>query len=109
MATARRAVDLARTLRGTAGHQDPPAARAGCGSRCPAASCADRRRRCSRLIARRGQRQGRSSSSATSRTLVERRVKPLLPKIGKRLGRAIPAVMAAARDGRRRVSTPTAR
>jgi isoleucyl-tRNA synthetase len=31
--------------------------------------------------------------------LVERRVKPLLPKIGKRLGAAIPAVMAAARDG----------
>jgi isoleucyl-tRNA synthetase len=33
-------------------------------------------------------------------SLVERRVKPLLPKIGKRLGPAIPAVMAAARDGR---------
>jgi isoleucyl-tRNA synthetase len=31
--------------------------------------------------------------------LVERRVKPLLPKIGKRLGSAIPAVMAAAREG----------
>jgi isoleucyl-tRNA synthetase len=31
--------------------------------------------------------------------LVERRVKPLLPKIGKRLGGAIPAVMAAARSG----------
>jgi isoleucyl-tRNA synthetase len=30
--------------------------------------------------------------------LVERRVRPLLPKIGKRLGAAIPAVMAAARD-----------
>ncbi|MCU0477400.1 MAG: class I tRNA ligase family protein [Chloroflexi bacterium] len=32
--------------------------------------------------------------------LVERRVKPLLPRIGKKLGPAIPAVMAAARDGR---------
>jgi isoleucyl-tRNA synthetase len=32
-------------------------------------------------------------------TLVDRRVKPLLPKIGKRLGAAIPAVMAAARAG----------
>ena len=32
-------------------------------------------------------------------TLVERRVKPLLPRIGKRLGSAIPAVMAAARAG----------
>jgi isoleucyl-tRNA synthetase len=31
--------------------------------------------------------------------LVERRVKVLLPKVGKRLGGAIPAVMAAARDG----------
>jgi isoleucyl-tRNA synthetase len=30
---------------------------------------------------------------------VDRRVKPLLPKIGKRLGSAIPAVMAAAREG----------
>jgi isoleucyl-tRNA synthetase len=31
--------------------------------------------------------------------LVERRVRPLLPKIGKRLGAAIPAIMAAAREG----------
>jgi isoleucyl-tRNA synthetase len=31
--------------------------------------------------------------------LVERRVRPLLPKIGKRLGSAIPVVMAAAREG----------
>jgi len=31
--------------------------------------------------------------------LVERRVKPLLPRIGARLGPAIPAVMAAARAG----------
>ncbi|HXG25594.1 MAG TPA: DUF5915 domain-containing protein, partial [Candidatus Binatia bacterium] len=31
--------------------------------------------------------------------LVERRVRPLLPKIGKRLGPAIPAVLAAAREG----------
>jgi isoleucyl-tRNA synthetase len=32
--------------------------------------------------------------------LVERRAKPLLPKIGKRLGPRVPAVMAAAREGR---------
>jgi isoleucyl-tRNA synthetase len=32
--------------------------------------------------------------------LVDRRVKPLLPKIGKKLGNAIPAVMSAAREGR---------
>jgi isoleucyl-tRNA synthetase len=31
--------------------------------------------------------------------LVERRVKVLLPKVGRRLGSAIPAVLAAARDG----------
>jgi isoleucyl-tRNA synthetase len=31
--------------------------------------------------------------------LVERRVKPLLPRIGKKLGPAVPAVMAAARAG----------
>jgi len=31
--------------------------------------------------------------------LVERRIKPLLPKIGRKLGAAIPAVMAAARNG----------
>ncbi len=36
---------------------------------------------------------------ADDSALVERRVKPLLPKIGKRLGSAIPAVMAAARAG----------
>jgi isoleucyl-tRNA synthetase len=32
--------------------------------------------------------------------MVDRRVKPLLPKIGKKLGSAIPGVMAAARDGK---------
>ncbi len=32
--------------------------------------------------------------------LVDRRVKVLLPKVGKRLGSAIPAVMTAARDGK---------
>jgi len=31
--------------------------------------------------------------------LVDRRVKPLLPKIGKKLGAAIPAIMSAAREG----------
>ncbi len=36
---------------------------------------------------------------ASDSDLVERRVKPLLPKIGKRLGPAIPAVMTAAREG----------
>jgi isoleucyl-tRNA synthetase len=36
---------------------------------------------------------------ADGSALVARKVKPLLPKIGKRLGSAIPAVMAAARAG----------
>ena len=36
---------------------------------------------------------------ADGSALVERRVKPLLPRIGKRLGPTIPAVMAAARSG----------
>ena len=36
---------------------------------------------------------------ADDSALVERRVKPLLPRIGKRIGSAIPAVMAAARAG----------
>ena len=36
---------------------------------------------------------------ADGSALVERRVKPLLPRIGKRLGPVIPAVMAAAREG----------
>ena len=38
--------------------------------------------------------------------LVERRVKPLLPKIGKRLGRADPGRHGRRPRGRRRVSTP---
>jgi len=37
---------------------------------------------------------------ASGSDLVDRRVKVLLPRVGKRLGAAIPAVMAAARDGR---------
>jgi isoleucyl-tRNA synthetase len=37
--------------------------------------------------------------------LVDRRVRPLLPKIGKRLGAAIPAVMAAAREGAFEINT----
>jgi len=37
--------------------------------------------------------------------LVDRRVKPLLPRIGKKLGSAIPAVMTAAREGRFEILT----
>ena len=100
-----RAVDLARTLRGQAGLRTrQPLARPGW--RCPvdgvaldpSCSSSSRPRSTSRS----------SSSSPTSSDLVERRVKPLLPKIGKRLGPAIPAVMAAAREGASS-SAPTAR
>ena len=38
-------------------------------------------------------------------SLVERRVKPLLPRIGRRLGAAIPAVMVAARAGAFEISS----
>lgn len=97
MAVTRRTVDLARTLRAAAGIRvRQPIARLwlalpGGGTE---AELAD-------LVAlitdevnvRRVEIIGDESA------LVERRVKVLLPKVGKRLGAAIPAVMAAARDG----------
>ena len=97
MAIARRAVDLGRTLRGQAG--------LGSASRWPSVAGAARTRG-----ARRRTRDDAARALADELNvkqvavigdeseLVERRVKPLLPKIGKRLGAAIPAVMAAARD-----------
>jgi isoleucyl-tRNA synthetase len=97
MATARRAVDLARTLRGTAGLKiRQPLARlwlALPGSdlhelEALVALIADEVNvKAVELI---GDESG----------LVERRVKVLLPLVGKRLGAAIPAVMAAARAGK---------
>jgi isoleucyl-tRNA synthetase len=96
METIQRAVDLARTLRAQAGIRTrQPLARlwiAFPGADHPEldallALVADE------LNVREVIRIGDESS------LVERRIKPLLPKIGKRLGPAIPAVMAAARDG----------
>ena len=44
-------------------------------------------------------RRGPAGHLARRRPPPERRVRPLLPKIGKRLGASIPAVMAAAREG----------
>ena len=105
MATARRAVELARTLRGTAGLRTrqplaPALAR-------PARRRArGRRRRCWRSSRDEVNVQEVELIGDESE-LVERRVKPLLPKIGKRLGAAIPAVMAAARESAVE-STPTA-
>ena len=90
-------VDLARTLRAPGRAPRPPAAGAGVARACPtAASTLD-----DELLALFADEVNvkRSSVIADGSELVERRVKPLLPKIGKRLGAAIPAVMAAAREG----------
>ena len=97
MAIVRGAVELARTLRAQAGLRTrQPLARAWLAL--PAAAWRIVRR------AARGCSRTRSTCKAVEligdeSELVERRVKPLLPKIGKRLGSAIPAVMAAAREG----------
>jgi isoleucyl-tRNA synthetase len=96
MAVTRQAVELARTLRGQAGIRvRQPLARAWI------------------AIPDRGVTLGRDLLDllaedvnvkaieviADGSALVDRRVKPLLPVIGKRLGSAIPAIMAAARSG----------
>jgi isoleucyl-tRNA synthetase len=96
MATARRAVDLARTLRGTAGIRvRQPLARLWI-----ALPGGDLGERDALLALVREEVNVRSVELIGDESdLVDRRVKPLLPKIGKRLGAAIPAVMAAARDG----------
>jgi Isoleucyl-tRNA synthetase len=96
MATARRVVDLTRTLRGTAGLRvRQPLARMWLAL--PGADV-------TLVESLLGMIAEEVNVKAIERiddesTLVDRRVKPLLPKIGKRLGAAIPAVMAAARDG----------
>ena len=79
-------------------HQDPPAAGPRL-ARAPGPRAARRCRSSSALIATEINVKV-VEVIADDSDLVERRVKPLLPKIGKRLGAAIPAVMAAARDGR---------
>ena len=96
MATARRAVDLARTLRGGAGIRvRQPLARLWI-----ALPGGDLGERDALLALVRDEVNVRSVELIGDESdLVDRRVKPLLPKIGKRLGSAIPAVMAAARDG----------
>jgi isoleucyl-tRNA synthetase len=96
MATARRAVELARTLRSSAGIPTrQPIARMWLAL--PGGSLLDQ----DALLAIMADELNVKSVEliGDDSDLVERRVKPLLPKIGKRLGSAIPAVMAAARDG----------
>ncbi len=96
MATTRQAVELARTLRGQAGIRvRQPLARAwiavpGRGVRLDDGLLA---------LFRDDVNVHAVEVIADDSALVDRRVKPLLPRIGKRLGSAIPAVMAAARAG----------
>jgi isoleucyl-tRNA synthetase len=96
METARHAVELARTLRGTAGLKGrQPLARLWL-----ALPGGDLPEREALLELVRDEVNVKSVELIGDESqLVERRVKPLLPKIGKKLGAAIPAVMAAARDG----------
>jgi len=95
MATARGAVELARTLRGSAGIRTrQPLARMWL-----AVPGGDLPERDELLALIRNEVNVRSVELIDDESeLVERRVKPLLPKIGKKLGSAIPAVMAAARE-----------
>jgi isoleucyl-tRNA synthetase len=96
MAVARRAVDLARTLRSTAGLRvRQPLARLWIAL--PGGRLGERDALLS-LVAEEVNVKAVELIDDES-SLVERRVKPLLPRIGKRLGAAIPAVMTAAREG----------
>jgi isoleucyl-tRNA synthetase len=97
MVTTRRAVDLARTLRGTAGIRvRQPLARMWL-----ALPGGDLPQRVTLLELVADEVNVKSVELIGDESeLVERRVRPLLPKIGKRLGSAIPEVMAAAREGR---------
>ena len=96
MATARRAVDLARTLRGTAGLRTrQPLARMWLAV--PGGDVPEREVLLGLIADEVNVRDVQLIDDESA--LVERRVKPLLPKIGRRLGAQIPAVMAAARAG----------
>jgi len=96
MTTARRAVELVRTLRGQAGLKvRQPLARLWIAL--PGGRLAERDALLA-LIADEVNVKVVELIGDDSE-LVERRVKPLLPRIGKKLGGAIPAIMAAARSG----------
>ena len=88
MATARTAVELARTLRGSAGHPDAPAARPAVARAARAATC---RERDALLELIRDEVNVKAVELIGDESeLVERRVKPLLPKIGKKHRRRDP-------------------
>jgi isoleucyl-tRNA synthetase len=95
METARTAVELARTLRGSAGIRTrQPLARMWL-----ALPGGDLPERDALVALIRDEVNVRSVELIGDESeLVERRVKPLLPKIGKKHGAAIPSIMAAARE-----------
>jgi isoleucyl-tRNA synthetase len=96
MATARKAVELARTLRGAAGLKvRQPLARLWLAL--PGGDLPEREALLD--LIREEVNVKVIELIGDESQLVERRVKPLLPKIGKKLGPAIPAIMAAAREG----------
>jgi isoleucyl-tRNA synthetase len=96
MQTTRRAVELARTLRGSAGLK----VRQPLAHLWLALPGGDLPEREALLELVRQEVNVKSVELIGDESdLVERRVKPLLPRIGKKLGAAIPAVMAAARAG----------
>jgi isoleucyl-tRNA synthetase len=98
MAVAMKAVDLTRTLRGQAGLKTrQPLARMWLAL--PGADRFLEREAILGLVADEVNVKAIELIGDESE-LVDRRVKPLLPKIGKKLGAAIPAVMAAARENR---------
>jgi isoleucyl-tRNA synthetase len=95
MALARSAVELARTLRGSAGIRTrQPLARLWLAL--PGADLVDRDALMALVRDEVNVRVVELIGDGSA--LVDRRVKPLLQKIGKKLGAAIPAIMAAARD-----------
>jgi isoleucyl-tRNA synthetase len=97
MATVRRAVDLVRTLRGSAGLRvRQPLARMWLAL--PGGRLGERAALLDLMADEVNVKSVELIDDESA--LVERRVKPLLPKIGPRLGSAIPAVMTAAREGR---------
>ena len=96
MATVRRAVELARTLRGQAGLRvRQPLARLWLAL--PGGDLVERDALLALLRDEVNVKVVELIGDESS--LVDRRVKPLLPKIGKKLGAQIPAIMAAARSG----------
>jgi isoleucyl-tRNA synthetase len=102
MATARRTVELVRTLRGQAGLRiRQPLAKLWVAL--PGGELAEQ----GALLALIADEVNVKSIEliGDESALVVRRVKPLLPKIGRRLGSAIPAVMAAAREGAVEIAT----